>query len=95
MNQTVVAKNIKKFLVEKYGAENTEDLSVMNKTQTRDHGYVQGCPTLLWEEGPHTSCDCPWTYDCDGVVKDFVDENYPDYYVEAYNSWMLCVWKVR
>ena len=52
MNQTIVAKGLAKHLAEKYKGWGTEEIVVMNKAQTKEHGYISDCATIIWEGGP-------------------------------------------
>ena len=98
MNETIVAKGLVKHLAEKYaewGTSFTDGIIVHNKAQTADHGYTSGCATILWEEGPRNpSYDTPWTYDVDSELLTWVRAKYGhEYWIEAYNHWLLCVHK--
>ena len=92
MNETIVAKGLVKHIAEKYQFFGG-DLRVMNKAQTKAHGYTQGCATILSEElGEELGTDAPWTYDTSGELLKWVQAKYGhEYWLEAYSSWMLCV----
>jgi len=95
MNETIVAKGLAKRLAEQYHSWGIDNIIVHNKAQTADHGYTSGCATILWEEGPRNPLyDTPWTYDVDRDLVNWVQDKYgSEYWLEAYNHWMLCVIK--
>ena len=91
MNETIVAKGLAKHLAEKYQFFGG-DLRVKNKAETADHGYTQGCATIISEELGHDEFDAPWTYDTSGELLGWVQAKYGnEYWLEAYSGWMLCV----
>ena len=95
MNEATVAKNLAKHLQELYPADLWgDDITVMNKAQTKEHGYTSGGATILWEGGPRNRFDDPWTYDCDMEMLQWVQERYgKGFWLEAVNHWMLAVYK--
>ena len=95
MNETIVAKGLAKRLAEQYHSWGIDIIIVHNKAQTADHGYTSGCATILWEEGPRNPLyDTPWTYDVDRDLVNWVQDKYgSEYWLEAYNHWLLCVHK--
>ena len=94
MNETIVAKGLAKHLAAKYQGYGDE-IRLKNKAETLAHGYTEGCATILAEGLPDDEYDDgPWTYDLDGKLLDWVQAKYGDeYWLEAYSSWMLCVWR--
>ena len=94
MNETIVAKGLAKYLAAKYEGYG-DHIVVKNKAETREHGYTEGCATILAEELPYDeTTDGPWTYDLDSELLDWVQAKYgKEYWLEAYSSWMLCVQK--
>jgi hypothetical protein len=95
MNETIVAKGLAKHLTDKFDAIE-DDIRVMNKAETKEHGYTQGCATILAEGLPQDKYDAPWTYDLDGELLEFVQNKYgKEYWLEAHSNWMLCVWKEK
>ena len=93
MNETIVAKGLAKHLASKY-AGCADELVVMNKAETKRHGYTSGCATIISEDLPFDQYGAPWTYDLDGTLLEWVQATYGKaYWLEAYSGWMLCIWR--
>ena len=95
MNEVTVAKNLANHLREIYAEYGADEITVMGKAKTAEHGYTSGDgATILWEGGPMSRYGSPWTYDTSNEMLDWVQERYGNkFWLEAVNHWMLKVLK--
>ena len=92
MNYITVAKAIaSEVLAAKYDPAYWGTPTVRNVADTAAHGYLYGPAASISSEDYPSPSGSGWTVDMASDINVYLTANYPDYWAEPYNGWLLAV----